>query len=286
MNLGFIGTGVMGTSMARHLMKAGYALTLHSRTKAKAESLIKDGATWADTPSEVCKNSEITITMLGFPDDVEAVYLDKGGLVETATEGQTLIDMTTSKPSLAEQIYDKALHKNVATLDAPVSGGDIGAREAKLTIMVGGDKDVYDSMLPLFKCMGKNIVYQGQAGSGQHTKMCNQIVIASTMMGMCEALSYSKVSGLDPETVLKSIGSGAAGSWSLDNLAPRILKGDFAPGFFIKHFIKDMEIALTEASYMGLDTPGLEQALELYQALAQNGHDEEGTQALYKWYTD
>jgi 3-hydroxyisobutyrate dehydrogenase len=281
-SVGFIGTGVMGKSMAGHLMKAGYPVHVYTRTKAKAEDLLEKGARWADTPKEIAQNCDVIITMVGYPKDVEEVYLGAEGLVAHAKEGSYLIDMTTSSPQLAQKIERTAAERNIATLDAPVSGGDIGARDAKLSIMVGGSESAFHDMEPIFSKMGTNVVYQGKAGSGQHTKMCNQIAIASGMMGVCEAILYAEKAGLDPENVLKSIESGAAGSWNLSNLGPRILKGDFAPGFYVKHFIKDMNIALKSAEEMGLLTPGLQLAKKLYDELAEMGEEDSGTHALYK----
>lgn len=239
--IGLIGTGVMGKSMAGHFIKAGYEVHVYTRTKAKAEELLQQGAIWQDSPGQVAQHSNVIITMVGFPSDVEEVYLGQQGILNQAKPGSCLIDMTTSSPMLAVKIYNEALKHQLAALDAPVSGGDIGAKEAKLSIMVGGDKDVFDKLLPLFEIIGSNIVYQGQAGAGQHTKMCNQIAIASNMIGVCEALVYAKKAGLDPSTVLSSIASGAAGSWSLSNLAPRIIAGNYAPGFYVKHLLKTWE---------------------------------------------
>jgi 3-hydroxyisobutyrate dehydrogenase len=280
--VGFIGIGVMGKSMAGHLMNAGYPVHVYTRTKEKAEDLLQKGAHWADTPKEIAKNCDVIITMVGYPKDVEEIYLGAEGLVAHAKEGSYLIDMTTSSPQLAQKIERTAAERNIAALDAPVSGGDIGARDAKLSIMVGGDESAFHAIEPIFTKMGTNVVYQGKAGSGQHTKMCNQIAIASGMIGVCEAVLYAEKAGLDPETVLKSIESGAAGSWSLSNLAPRMLKGDFAPGFYVKHFIKDMTIALNSAEEMGLMTPGLTLAKKLYDELAEMGEENSGTHALYK----
>ncbi|WP_416730015.1 NAD(P)-dependent oxidoreductase [Fictibacillus sp. JL2B1089] len=281
-SVGFIGTGVMGKSMAGHLMNAGYPVHVYTRTKAKAEDLLEKGAKWADTPKEIAQNCDVIITMVGYPKDVEEVYLGAEGLIAQAKEGSYLIDMTTSSPQLAQKIERTAAERNIATLDAPVSGGDIGARDAKLSIMVGGSESAFHDMEPILSKMGTNVVYQGKAGSGQHTKMCNQIAIASGMMGVCEAILYAEKAGLDPENVLKSIESGAAGSWNLSNLGPRILKGDFAPGFYVKHFIKDMNIALKSAEEMGLLTPGLQLAKKLYDELAEMGEEDSGTHALYK----
>lgn len=283
--VGFIGLGVMGQSMAKHILHAGYPLYVYTRTKEKAKDLMQLGATWRDSISALAKECEIIITMIGYPKDVEEVYLGENGILSSAKPGTYVIDMTTSQPSLAKKIYDQAKFKHIQSLDAPVSGGDIGAREARLAIMVGGEKDAFDHCLPLLEIMGQNIVYQGDAGSGQHTKMCNQIAIAAGMIGVCEAISYAKKSGLKPADVLKSITTGAAGSWSLSNLAPRMLADDFEPGFYIKHFIKDMGIALEESNAMELYTPGLELAYKLYEQLAGAGYEEKGTQALVKlWH--
>lgn len=284
--IGFIGTGVMGRSMAAHLMKAGHTLIVYNRTKSKATDLIRSGAKWRDTVAEVATESDIVITIVGYPQDVEETYLGEKGIIPHAKRGSYLIDMTTSKPSLAQTIHKEALSKSMYALDAPVSGGDIGARNGTLSIMVGGDEDAFTAVKPLFDLMGNNVVYQGAAGAGQHTKMCNQIAIASNMMGVCEAVAYAKRAGLNPDVVLKSIESGAAGSWSLSNLAPRMIKEDFAPGFYIKHMIKDMRIALESAEEMGLMTPGLALAKSLYDKLAAQGEEESGTQALVKLYLE
>ncbi len=285
-NIAFIGLGVMGQSMAGHLLAAGHSLTVYNRTKSKAEGLLQDGATWANSPAKAAAKAEIVVTIVGYPADVEAVYLGKAGLMESVPKGALLIDMTTSSPQLAQRIAEAALAKGAHSLDAPVSGGDLGAREARLSIMVGGDKAAFEKALPVLELMGTNVVHQGPAGSGQYTKMCNQIAIASGMLGICEALHYAKAAGLDPETVLKSISGGAAGSWSLSNLAPRILKGDFAPGFYVKHFIKDMGIAIESARELGLQLPGLKLAESLYQLLAKDGGADLGTQALFKLYAE
>ena len=284
--IGFIGIGVMGRSMAGHLLNAGYPLHVHNRTQAKAQDLLDKGAQWQDSPGKVAAVSDVIITIVGFPNDVEAVYRGDDGILTNARAGSTVIDMTTSCPDLAQKIAEQAKTKGISSFDAPVSGGDIGAREARLSIMVGGDVEVFEKIKPLFEIMGKNIVLQGPAGSGQHTKMCNQIAIASGMMAISEAMAYARKSGLKPETVLKSIESGAAGSWSLTNLAPRVLKEDFAPGFFVKHFIKDMKIAIGSAENMGLDLPGLQLAKQLYEKLADRGCEDDGTQALFKLYQD
>lgn len=282
--VGFIGLGVMGHSMAGHVLRGGFDVLVYNRSKEKALDLLTQGAVWKDDIVSLAEKSDIVITMVGYPKDVEEVYLGERGIVEGARPGTVLVDMTTSSPKLAERIAAAAAEKGLFALDAPVSGGDKGAREATLSIMVGGDTAVFEDMLPLFQLMGKNVVLQGGPGSGQHTKMANQIAIASNMMGVCEAVAYAKKSGLDPERVLASISGGAAGSWSLSNLAPRILAGNFAPGFFVKHFIKDMRIALEEADRMGMETPGLKQAFALYEKLAAEGYENDGTHALYKLY--
>lgn len=282
--IGFIGTGVMGKSMALHLIKAGYTVLVYSRTKEKAAQLISQGASWIHSPKELAKQANIVITMVGYPDDVKSIYLGEEGLIENANPHTYLIDMTTSTPTLAKEIAERAKQKEIYAIDAPVSGGDIGAKSGKLSIMVGGEDTVYQAILPILQYMGENIVYQGVAGAGQHTKMANQIAIASNMIGVCEAIIYAEKAGLNSENVLKSITSGAAGSWSLSNLVPRMISGDFSPGFYIKHFIKDMTIALDEAEKMGMETPGLRLAREMYEKLAAEGEGESGTQALYKYW--
>jgi len=282
--IGFIGIGVMGKSMANHLLSEGFKLLVYSRTKEKAEDLLANGAEWKETPKEIAQNADIIITMVGYPHDVEEIYFGEQGLFAGVNKGSVLIDMTTSTPTLAKKINDEGKKIGVYTLDAPVSGGDIGAKNGTLSIMVGGDSNTFEEMMPIFKMLGENIVYQGEAGAGQHTKMCNQIAIASNMIGVSEAIVYARKSGLNPETVLKSISSGAAGSWSLSNLIPRVLKEDYSPGFFIKHFIKDMGIALEEAEKMNLRLPGLELAKKMYDSLAERGEENNGTQALIKYW--
>ena len=283
-SVSFIGTGVMGKSMAGHLLNAGFRVTVYTRTKEKAESLLEQGAEWAETPADAARRANVIFTMVGYPYDVEEVYCGEQGLFNSAQQGTYFIDMTTSTPTLAKRLYEEAKSRGMHSIDAPVSGGDIGAREARLAIMAGGDEDDFRAVLPLLEKLGTNIVYQGKAGAGQHTKMCNQIAIASNMLGVAEAIVYAEKAGLDPETVLKSISTGAAGSWSLSNLAPRMIKGDFEPGFYIKHFIKDMKIALEEAERMGMDAPGLSLSKSLYEQLAQKGEENSGTQALYKYW--
>lgn len=278
--IGWIGTGVMGTSMCGHLMSKGYSATIYSRTRERAKPLLDRGAKWAESPKAAAQDSDVIFAIVGFPADVRDVFLGATGALAGASPGKTLVDMTTSEPSLAREIYDAAKSKGVASVDAPVSGGDIGAREARLSIMIGGDKDSVDRLRPLFECMGKTIIHQGPAGSGQHTKMVNQILIATGMIGVCEALLYGYKAGLDLPTVLESVSGGAAGSWSLGNYAPRMLKGNFDPGFFVEHFIKDMGIALAESKRMNLSLPGLALAEQLYIALKSQGHGRKGTQSL------
>ncbi|WP_090830671.1 MULTISPECIES: NAD(P)-dependent oxidoreductase [unclassified Bacillus (in: firmicutes)] len=284
--IGFIGTGVMGKSMASHLLKANYTVIVYNRTKDKAKELLSLGAKWADSPKDVAKKADVIFTIVGYPSDVEEIYFGDEGILANGKEGAYLIDMTTSTPSLAVKIAEEAERKGMYAFDAPVSGGDIGAKEARLAIMVGGDDVTFNDIKPLLDVLGTNIVYQGKAGSGQHTKMCNQIAIASNMLGVCEAIVYAEKAGLNPENVLKSISTGAAGSWSLSNLAPRMLAENFEPGFFIKHFLKDMKIALDEAEKMNMDVPGLSLAHSLYALLSERGEENSGTQALYKYWND
>ncbi|GAA1377556.1 NAD(P)-dependent oxidoreductase [Peribacillus frigoritolerans] len=282
--IGFIGLGVMGKSMAAHLLKAGFEVFVYTRTKDKSSELLSQGAKWAAAPKEIAQKANVIISMVGYPSDVEEIYLGENGLIENGKQGTYLIDMTTSTPTLAVKIAEEAKKKGMESLDAPVSGGDIGARDAKLTIMVGGSSEAFEAVRPIFDILGSNVVHQGPAGSGQHTKMCNQIAIASNMIGVTEAISYAQKAGLDPDRVLRSISSGSAGSWSLSNLVPRMVEGDFEPGFYIKHFIKDMKIALDEAERMGMDVPGLSLSKSLYEGLAEAGEENSGTQALYKHY--
>lgn len=284
LNIAFIGTGVMGKSIVKHLLKAGFDVTVYNRTKEKAHPLIELGAKWADTPSEASKEKDIIFTMVGFPSDVEAVYLGSEGILNSAKPGAIVIDMTTSKPSLAKKLYTLAKEKGIYSLDAPVSGGDIGAQNGTLSIMVGGDEEIYQKVLPILELFGTNIVYHGEAGAGQHTKVCNQLLVTTNMIGVCESIAYGLKAGLDLEKVLQSISTGAAGSWSLSNLGPRMLKGDLEPGFYIKHFIKDMKIALEEAEKMNLDLPGLKLSKQLYETLLEQGYGDKGTQALIKYY--
>lgn len=281
--IGFIGTGVMGAPMAGHLLQAGHQLLVYNRTAAKTKPLIQQGARAAATPAEIAANSDIVITIVGFPDDVEHLYLGQDGLVAHAKPGTVLIDMTTSSPELAERIHAAAKQRGIAAMDAPVSGGDIGARNASLSIMVGCEPAHFDAVLPVLQVLGNKIERQGGPGAGQHAKMCNQIAIASGLLGVCEAIAYAEKAGLDPMRVLQNIETGAAGSWSLSHLGPRIIKRDFAPGFYIKHFIKDMRIALASAKQLGLLTPGLELVLGMFESLAAAGEENSGTHALYKW---
>lgn len=279
--IGWIGTGVMGSSMCGHLLDAGFSATVYNRSKAKAEKLLACGARWAESPRAVAENADVIFTIVGYPADVRSVILGPDGVLAGCRPGSIIVDMTTSQPSLAVEIAAAAAAIGVQSLDAPVSGGDVGAREARLSIMVGGEKAAFEAVLPCFQAMGKTIVRQGGPGAGQHTKMVNQITIASTMVGICEALLYAYQAGLDLNTVLQSIASGAAGSWSLQNLGPRIIENRFEPGFFVEHFIKDMGIALDEAKRMGLSLPGLALAHQLYVSLQAHGHGRDGTHALH-----
>jgi 3-hydroxyisobutyrate dehydrogenase len=279
-NIGWIGTGVMGHSMVGHLMKAGFKATVYNRSKDKAAELLKAGAGWGETPKAVAEKSDVVFAIVGFPKDVREVFLGEQGALAGAKAGTVLVDMTTSEPSLAVEIYGTAKKKGVHAVDAPVSGGDVGAKNAALSIMIGGDKEVVEALQPCWQAMGKTIVHQGPAGAGQHTKMVNQILISTTMIGLCEALLYGYKSGLDLETVFKSVSTGAAGSKSLDNLGPRILAGNFDPGFYVEHFIKDMGIALAEAKKMKLSLPGLALAEQLYLSVQAKGWGRNGTHAL------
>ena len=282
--IAFIGTGVMGSSVVKHLLNAGYEVTVYTRTKSKANDLLEIGAIWAETAAEATANSDVIFTMVGYPVDVEGVYFGDNGIFSEGREGQIIVDMTTSSPALAIKIANEASKRNMDSIDAPVSGGDIGAKNGSLSIMCGGDKEVFEKIVPILSVFGKGIVYQGEAGAGQHTKMCNQIAIATNMIGVCEALAYAERAGLNRETVLISIATGAAGSWSLSNLAPRILKEDVEPGFYVKHFLKDMNIALEEAERMKLVLPGLKLSREMYESLVEQGYGNKGTQVLYKSY--
>ena len=282
--IAFIGTGVMGRSMAGHLQRAGHTLHVHNRTRAKARELLDAGAHWHDSAGDAAAAGEVVITMLGFPADVEQSYLGPGGIVEKARAGSLLIDMTTSSPLLARRIAAAATERGLAVLDAPVSGGDVGAREARLVIMAGGEEPAFARAKPLLELMGKNIARLGPAGAGQHGKMANQIAVAVGMVAWVEALTYARKAGLDPAQVHASISGGAAGSWAMTNLAPRALAENYAPGFYVKHILKDMGIALEAAAEMKLDLPGLAVAKKLYDQVAARGWDECGTQALYRLY--
>jgi 3-hydroxyisobutyrate dehydrogenase len=283
-NIAFIGTGVMGRSMAGHLQKAGHRLHVHNRTKEKAQALLDAGAQWHESAGSAAAEAEVVITILGFPHDVEKSYLGKGGIVERAAPGALLIDMTTSSPLLARQIAEAAAKKGLSALDAPVSGGDLGAREARLVIMVGGEEAAFARARPLFELMGKNIARLGPAGAGQHCKMANQVAVAVGMVSWVEALAYARKAGLDPAQVHASISGGAAGSWAMTNLAPRALAENYAPGFYVKHILKDMRIALDSAAEMKLELPGLAEAKRLYDQVAERGWQDCGTQALYRLY--
>jgi 3-hydroxyisobutyrate dehydrogenase len=278
--IGWIGTGVMGSSMCGHLMAKGFAATVYNRTREKAQGLLDQGAAWADTPRQVAQQSDVIFTIVGYPRDVRAVTLGPEGALAGCRAGNIVVDMTTSEPKLAEEIYQAAAAQGVHAIDAPVSGGDIGAREARLSIMIGGDQAVVDALQPCWQAMGKTIVYQGGPGAGQHTKMVNQTLIATGIIGVCEALLYAYKAGLNLDTVLQSVAVGAAGSWSLTNYGPRMIAGNFDPGFYVEHFIKDMGIALEEANRMGLSLPGLALAKQLYVSLASNGGKRLGVHAL------
>jgi len=282
--LGFIGTGVMGSSMAGHLLDAGHEVHVYNRTKTRAQTLIDKGAVWEDSPAVLASKCDVIFSIVGYPKDVEQVYLGEGGVIANAKNSALLIEMTTSSPKLAQKIYEEGKKHGLGVLDAPVTGGDRGAREATLTILVGGDKEDFERAEPYFESLGKNNRYMGKAGSGQYTKLVNQIVITGTMTGMCEGLAFAKACGLDQQQVLDAIANGAAGSWSLSNYAPRILRGDYEPGFFVKHFIKDMKLAADSANETGVQLPALELTIALYEKISGMGLDNKGTQALYCLY--
>lgn len=283
-NITFIGTGVMGQSIIKNFLKAGHTVHIYTRTKEKAMPLVALGALWYDTAQAATAQGDVVFTMVGYPADVEEVYFGESGIFKAAMPQKIVVDMTTSKPALAKKIADTAQKLGMEALDAPVSGGDIGAREGTLSIMVGGSQQAFDEVKPLFEVIGQRILLQGRAGAGQHTKMCNQIAIATNMIGVCEAIAYGKKAGLDMKHVLESIATGAAGSWSLSNLAPRMLNGDKEPGFYIMHMIKDIGIALDEAERMELELPGLKMAKTMYDELSAKGYDYKGTQALIDYY--
>ena len=278
--IGWIGTGVMGASMCRHFLKNGYQVTVFTRSRAKADILVQDGANWAESPKAVAGRADVVFSMLGFPSDVREVYLGERGLLAQPKPGQVFVDMTTSQPTLAREIAEAAQAKEAYALDAPVSGGDVGGRTGSLSIMIGGAVEAVEAVKPLLELIGKTIVYQGGAGAGQHTKMCNQIVCCATMIGVCESLLYGYKAGLDLETMIRAVSGGAAACWMIENVAPRILKRDFDPGFFVEHFVKDMGIALDEAQRMNLVLPGLALVHQLYLAVQAQGHGRLGTQAL------
>ncbi|MHC5114226.1 MAG: NAD(P)-dependent oxidoreductase [Planctomycetota bacterium] len=280
MNIGWIGCGVMGAPMAGHLLDRGHALTVYTRTRARADELLARGAAWADDPRAAAEGADVVCSIVGYPDDVRAVHLGPDGTLAAERPPRVLVDLTTSRPSLAVEIADAARARGVGSVDAPVSGGDVGARNATLSIMVGGAEDDVAEVRPVLEVMGQRIVHQGGPGSGQHTKMVNQILIASGMMGVAEGLLYAERAGLDADKVIESVGGGAAGSWSINNLGPRMIRRDFEPGFYVEHFIKDLEIALAEAERMGLDLPGLALARRLYDRVRDEGHGRRGTQAL------
>jgi 3-hydroxyisobutyrate dehydrogenase len=278
--VGWIGTGVMGASMCGHLLGAGHPVRVFTRTREKAEPLLARGARWADSPAEVAASSDVLFSIVGFPADVREVVLGRDGVLAGIRPGAIAVDMTSSEPSLAREIEAAARARGAFALDAPVSGGDVGARAATLSIMVGGEAEVLERVRPLFERLGKTIVHQGPAGAGQHTKLVNQMLIAANMVGVCEALLYAQRAGLDPLRVIASVGSGAAASWSINSLGPKVAARDFAPGFYVEHFLKDMGIALREGRRMGLALPGLELAERLYREVAVLGHGRSGTQAL------
>lgn len=279
-HIAWIGLGVMGLPMAGHLLDAGYALTVFTRTKSKAHSLLERGARWADSPMEASEGADVAVSMVGYPEDVRETHLGERGTLAVTSPPRIIIDMTTSRPSLAREIAERASQRSIGSIDAPVSGGDVGARNATLSIMVGGESRHVEVALPILEKLGSKIVLHGDAGAGQHAKMVNQILIASNMMGVCEGLLYARKAGLDPERVIESVGSGAAGSWSINNLGPRMIRRDFSPGFYVEHFIKDLGIALEEAQRMRLALPGLALAKQLYEAVRAHGHGRSGTQAL------
>ncbi len=279
--IGWIGTGLMGNPMAGHLLKAGYPVNVYNRTKSKTDNLVSEGAVWFDKVDELTNASDVIFTIIGYPNDVEEVYFGESGILSAVKPRQILVDMTTTKPSLAVKIAKAANEKGAMFLDAPVSGGEVGAINGKLSVMMGGDEAALKTVQPIIEHFSANRVYQGMAGAGQHTKMCNQITIAGTMIGVCESLVYGKKAGLDLDTMLASISKGAAGCWTLDVLAPKVAHGDFAPGFMVEHFIKDLGIALEEAAVMQLSLPGLALAHQLYLSVQSLGKGREGTQALF-----
>lgn len=285
MKIGFIGTGVMGSSMVRHLLEADYEVNVYNRTQSKAMPLVEEGAVWQETPAKIAETSDVILTIVGYPEDVEQVYFGEDGVFEGLTKGKTIIDMTTSTPALSEKLAKKAEEIGVASLDAPVSGGDLGAQKGTLTVMVGGTQAAYDKARPILETFSGSLNLFGEAGSGQHTKMANQIMVAGTMTGLTEMMVYAKKAGLKLEDVVRTVNGGAARNWSLENYGPRIIKEDYSPGFFVKHFVKDLKIALDEAAKMDLELPATKQAYELYKQLEDAGHQDGGTQTLIKlWW--
>ncbi len=282
--IGFIGTGIMGAAMAGHLMNAGFEVSVYNRTKSKAQDLINRGARWCETAGECAKNQDVVMTIVGYPKDVEEIYLSEGGIIDNAKPGTYLVDMTTSSPAVAEKIFNAAKLKNLHAVDAPVTGGDVGAKKATLTILVGGEKEDFDALQPIFKVIGKNPVYEGSAGAGQKTKACNQIAIAGTLAGVCEAFAYAKASGLDIEKVYSAISSGAAGSFQMTGVARQGLDGNFNPGFMLKHLAKDLSIGVEDSNSCGLSLPILSTVLHELRSMEKSGHGAEGTQALLKYY--
>ncbi len=280
-NVGWVGTGIMGAAMCERIMEGGYSLYVYNRSRHKSEALIKKGARWCGSSSEVADASDVVFTMVGFPSDVREVYFGRKGIFSSPVPGKVLVDMTTTEPSLAVEIYNKARELGSDSVDAPVSGGDVGAKSGRLSIMVGGDEQVVDSIMPFLSLLGHQIVYEGRAGMGQHAKMCNQITVAGIMTGICEALLYCSKSGLSQEKMIKTVCAGAASTWLMESLGPRIIKGDFSPGFFVEHFIKDLGIAVREAEKLNLSLPGLKLAKQLYEKTEEIGHGRSGTQALY-----
>lgn len=279
--IGWIGTGIMGGPMCAHLLEGGYSVSIFNRTKEKAAFLLESGAKWCDSPSDVAAKSDVIFTILGYPKDLRAVYFGENGILANLSSGVVLIDMTTTEPSLSVEIYKKVKDLGCSAIDAPVSGGDIGAKNASLSIMVGGDRQTADLVMPLLGLLGKQIVYEGGPGAGQHTKVCNQITVGGVMIGICEALLYSYKAGLDPDTMIKTVSAGAASTWLMENLLPKVVKEDYSPGFFVEHFIKDLGIALEECKRMNLDLPGLKLSMELYEKTSEMGYGKLGTQALF-----
>lgn len=286
MRIGFIGIGVMGASIVQHLLRAGHEMTVYTRTKEKAKDVLEQGAIWASSPKELARNKDIIFTMVGLPNDVRDIYFGENGLLEHADQGTVLIDMTTSTPSLAKEIDQHAKSKYLHSLDVPVSGGDIGAQNGTLSLMVGGEESTFKVVRNLLEIFSSTIVYQGTAGSGQHAKMCNQILAVNNLIGVCESIAYAMAANLNVENVLKSIATGAAGSWAMTNLGPKIIAADYNPGFFVKHMLKDLTIAQAECESMRLTLPGLQVAKELFEQIVENGYGNLGTQALAKHYVE